>query len=68
MKNNERPILQRNRSVEQYYDTNSIQSSTEMTGFMPTPPVSEAEEEAYSELSGMPISGDVPTNTKKRNK
>lgn len=68
MKNDERPILQKNRSVEQYYDTMSVESSTEMTGIMPTPPLSEAEEESYSELNGMPIPSDVPRNTKKRNK
>ncbi len=68
MKKNERPILQKNRSVEQYYDTTSIESSTEMTGFMPTPPITENEAESYSELHGMPIPSDVPTDTKKRNK
>lgn len=66
MKLDERPIPQKNRSVEQYYDTTSIESSTEMTGAMPTPPLSEAEEESYSEIHGMPISGDAPRDTKKR--
>ena len=68
MKNKERPILQKNRSVEQYYDTMSVESSTEMTGIMPTPPLSEAEEESYSEINGMPIPSDMPRDTKKRNK
>lgn len=68
MKIDERPILQKNRTVEQYYDTTSIESTTEMTGAMPTPPLTESEEESYSEIHGMPIPGDVPTDTKKRNK
>jgi len=43
MKDDKRPILQKNRSVEQYYETTSVESSTEMTGILPTPPLSEAE-------------------------
>ena len=68
MKDFDRPILQRNRSVEQYYDTKSVESSTGMTGLTPTPPMSEEEEESYSDIYGMPTPGAVPKNTKKKNK
>ena len=68
MENDKRPILQKNRSVEQYYDTKSVESSTEMTGLTPTPPLSEDEEESYSEINGMPSPRGIPSDTKKRNK
>lgn len=68
MKNEERPIQQKNRSVDQYYDTKSIESSTEMTGLTPTPPLSEDEEESYSEINGLPNPNYLPKDTKKRNK
>ena len=42
-------------SVEDvYFDLDDIASATECTGLIPTPPVSEAEAEAYTELSPIP--------------
>ena len=66
MKNDERPILQKNRSVEQYYDTNSVESSTGMTGLTPTPPMSEEEEESYSDIYGMPTPNTLHKSEKKK--
>ena len=68
MKNDERPISQKNHGIEQFYDTQSVQSTTEMTGLTPTPPMSEDEAESYSEIHGMPVPEGVPQATKKRNK
>lgn len=68
MKNDERPILQKNRSVEQYYDTKSVESSTGMTGLTPTPPMSEDEEESYSDIYGMPTPNALHQTAKKKNK
>jgi len=68
MENDKRPIPQKNRSVEQYYDTKSVESSTEMTGLTPTPPLSEDEEESYAEINGRSSLEGVPKDTKKKNK
>jgi len=68
MKNEERPVPQKYQGIEQFYDTQSVQSSTEMTGLTPTPPVTEDEAESYSEIHGMPVPEGVPNATKKRNK
>jgi len=62
MKNDKRPIQEDDRIFDQFYNMKSVQSTTEMTGLTPTPPMSEDEEESYSEIQGMPMS------TKKRNK
>lgn len=66
MKDFDRPILQRNRSVEQYYDTNSVESSTGMTGLTPTLPLSDEEEESYSDIYGMPTPNTLHKSTKKK--
>ena len=68
MENDKRPILQKNRSVEQYYDTKSVASSTEMTGLTPTPPLSEDEEENFASIMGRSSMEGTPRDTKKRNK
>ncbi|NCB74331.1 MAG: hypothetical protein EOM51_06290 [Clostridia bacterium] len=66
MKDFDRPILQRNRSVEQYYDTSSVESSTGMTGLTPTPPLSDEEEESYSDIYGMPTPSTLHKSRKKK--
>ncbi|MFB0919389.1 MAG: hypothetical protein QMB62_00680 [Oscillospiraceae bacterium] len=48
------------RIYENFYDTNSVMSTTEMTGLTPTPPLSEDDAESYSEIHGMPVPGDPP--------
>ncbi len=66
MKHFERPILQQNRSVEQYYDTKSVESSTGMTGLTPTPPMSDEEEESYADIYGMPTPNTHNKGVKKK--
>ena len=66
MKDFDRPILQRNRSVEQYYDTNSVESSTGMTGLAPSLPLSDEEEESYSDSYGTPTPNTLHKSTKKK--
>ncbi len=62
MNNDKRPILENDQIFDRYNCMNSVQSSTEMTGLTPTPPMSEDEEESYSEIQS------IPKATNKRNK
>lgn len=60
MKNNKTPGPRDHRIYEDFYDATSVQSSTDMTGAVPTPPITENDAESYSQLQGMPIPGDPP--------
>ncbi len=66
MKNDKNKRSGEERIFDQFYDMSSVQSSTEMTGLVPTPPQSEADAESYSQIHGMPIPGDPPRKRKEK--
>lgn len=51
---------------DQFYDMSSVQSSTDMTGLVPRPPLTGADAESYSQIHGIPIPGDPPRKRKEK--
>ena len=60
MKKDKYPNPDNDRIFDQFYDMTSVQSTTEMTGLTPTPPITEEDAISYSGLHGMPVPGDPP--------
>lgn len=47
-------MLQKNRNEDSLFDVDTVASSMECTGLIPTPPASDAEAESYTELYTIP--------------
>lgn len=52
----------KNKKILQESDSNMVVSSTECTGLIPTPPLSEDEAESYDELYDIPLPKDKAIN------
>ncbi|MEA4895862.1 MAG: hypothetical protein VB064_11470 [Oscillospiraceae bacterium] len=66
MDTEKKPLQRDDRIYQDFYDMNSVMSTTEMTGLTPTPPITEEDAEAYSEIHGMPVPGDPPRKRPER--
>lgn len=47
---NEKKRRKEERIFDEYFENGLVQSATDMTGLTPTPPLTESEEESYSQL------------------
>jgi hypothetical protein len=60
MKNSEQKKPKREDIYYQFYNTKSVQSTTDLTGLTPSLPLSEEDAESYADIYGMPIPEDFP--------